>query len=306
MIPDPPKLRAEDFRMLRDAINEHCGLYYEDDNLFVMERRLRPRLEALGIDRFDEYYRHLRLHPRGREELALAIESLTTHETYFLRERYQLEAFAREVLPKIAEASLGSRRISIWSAGCSTGEEAYSIAMAIRDTGQYDDWDVRIFGTDISRPVLHTARRAVYGESSFRALPPRYNRYFVDTPEGRTLRPDIRAMCHFGQLNLLEHDRSVVVGTVDAVFCRNVLIYFDNESRRRVLRTIYERLHAGGFLMLGHSESLIRASTDFELVHLSSDLVYRRPMLLGTSASDEATESDEATVEDSSVEERKR
>ena len=281
-----PKLRPEAFRMIREVINAYCGLYFEDESGFVMERRLRPRLEALGIDRFDEYYRYLKLHPRGPEELGLAAEALTTHETYFLRERYQLDAFAQEVLPRIAAAAERSRCISVWSAGCSTGEEVYSIAMMIRDTGRYDDWDVRVFGTDISRPVLQSARRGVYGESSFRALPPRYFRYFTETAEGRVVKPEIRALCHFGQLNLLEHERSVVVGTVQAVFCRNVLIYFDNESRRRVLRTIYERLTPGGFLMLGHSESLIRASTDFELVHLSSDLVYRRPMLDRSADSD--------------------
>ena len=110
-------------------------------------------------------------------------------------------------------------------------------------------------------------------------MPPKYERYFIEAPEGRQVCPEVRAMCHFGQLNLLAHDRSAIVGTVDAVFCRNVLIYFDAESRRRVVRTFFDRLAPGGYLLLGHSESLLHVSNDFELVHLSTDMVYRRPRL---------------------------
>ncbi|MET0286251.1 MAG: CheR family methyltransferase, partial [Polyangiales bacterium] len=134
-------------------------------------------------------------------------------------------------------------------------------------------------GNDISRRVLTVARRGSYGPSSFRSMPESYRNYFVETAEGRTVRPDIRAMCSFAHLNLLEQARYSVVGTVDAIFCRNVLIYFDTASRRKVIEGFYERLTPGGFLFLGHSESLLNVSTAFELVHLSADLVYQKSLL---------------------------
>jgi chemotaxis protein methyltransferase CheR len=109
-------------------------------------------------------------------------------------------------------------------------------------------------------------------------MPARYEKYFLETPEGRVVHPRIRALCHFGHINLLNHSRTAIVGRVDAIFCRNVLIYFDSQSRRRVIDTFYQRLAQGGYLLLGHSESLLNASTAFELVHLSTDLVYRRPV----------------------------
>ena len=122
------------------------------------------------------------------------------------------------------------------------------------------------------------ARRGVYREASFRAMPLQHLRYFDDTAEGRSVRPEVRAMCHFGHLNLLEHGRTAIVGAVDVIFCRNVLIYFDPESRAQVVRTFFDRLVPGGYLLLGHSESLLRTTTDFELVHLRTDMVYRRPI----------------------------
>jgi chemotaxis protein methyltransferase CheR len=135
-----------------------------------------------------------------------------------------------------------------------------------------------VIGNDISRRVLQVARRATYGGSSFRSMPANYRQYFIESVDGRTVRPDIRAMCHFAHLNLLDAARYSVIGGVDAVFCRNVLIYFDGASRRKVIEGFYERLMPGGYLFLGHSESLLNVSTAFELVHLSSDLVYRKPV----------------------------
>ncbi len=272
-----PSLSPATFRLLRDLVNGFCGIYFEPDVAFLVQRRLRDRLAAAGLSSFESYYAYLRDHPEGRAELERAVDALTTNETYFFRERYQLEAFRHDVLPELVARRQSERRLTLWSAGCSTGEEVYTLAMLLRASGLVDGWEVRVFGSDISRRVLQHARRGVYGEAAFRALPPAHAGDFMDTPEGRAVRPEIRALCHFGHLNLLEHDRTAIVGKVDAVFCRNVLIYFDETSRARVLRTLWERLHRGGYLMLGHSESLLQSATDFELVHLSRDLVYRRP-----------------------------
>lgn len=275
-----PKLQPDEFRLLRELINRFCGMDFGPDTRFVFERRLRERVRELGLDDFTQYYHHLLYHPSARAEMEAAVDALVTNETYFFREEYQLRAFKNEILPEL-RARLdeeGRRNLTIWSAGCSTGEEAYTIAILVAESGLFDGWDVRVFGNDISRRVISVARRATYGASSFRAMPPEYERHFEPAAEGRQVVPHIRAMCHFGHLNLLERDRSALIGRANVVFCRNVLIYFDETARRRVIDTFYERLHPGGYLLLGHSESLLNTTTAFELVHLRTDMVYRRPL----------------------------
>lgn len=281
-----PELRPEEFRLLRELINRFCGMEFSDDARFVFERRLRERVRELALSDFTQYYHHLRYHPNARAEIENAVDALVTNETYFFREDYQLRGFRDEILPALQKRLRRENRrsLTIWSAGCSTGEEVYTLAMLVEDSGLFEGWDVRIFGNDISRRVLTIARRATYGSSSFRAMPPAFERYFVETPEGRQVVPHIRAMCHFGHLNLLERERSALIGRTDVVFCRNVLIYFDERARRQVLDTFYERLFAGGYLLLGHSESLLNSTTAFELVHLTTDMVYRRPLASGSGA----------------------
>jgi chemotaxis protein methyltransferase CheR len=244
-----------------------------------MERRLRERLAALGLGSFNEYYQLLRYDERGRAELEEALDLVTINETYFLREAYQLRAFKDEVLPALRGVPQGRERLSIWSAGCSTGEEVYSIAMLTRESGLYPGRSVRIFGSDISRRVLAHARRGVYGKASFRAMPIELRRrYFLEHDDGAHVVDDLRSVSQFGHLNLLDTPRSSIVGRVDVIFCRNVLIYFDDAARRRVIEMFYDRLLPGGYLLLGHSESLLNVSTAFELVHLREDLVYRKPL----------------------------
>ncbi len=273
-----PRMRVQDFRLLRDFINRICGISLGDEMQVTVERKLSERLTTLGLGSFADYYQHLRYHPERRSELERAVDMLTTNETYFFRESFQLNAFRDEVLPVLRELRASKRSLAIWSAGCSTGEEVYTLAILIKQTGLFDDWDVRVFGNDISRRVIQAARGATYGESSFRAMPPEYERYFLRTSQGRIVDPRIRAMCQFGHFNLLDQARAVVVGRADAVFCRNVLMYFDAISKKQVIQTFFQRLVPGGFLMLGHSESLLSDATAFELAHLSSDLVYRKPL----------------------------
>lgn len=274
------RLQAEEFRLLRDLFNERFGLVFEDDARTSFERRLGERLVALDLGGFDDYYNYLRFSVRGAAELEEAIEVLTTNETYFFRQEYQLRCFRDEVLPRIAEENRGHRRLSIWSAGCSSGEEAYTIAILVHESGLFSGWDVRIIGSDISKRSVTVARRAIYRGASFRTIDVKVRgAYFQPTAEGEQVVDPIRKMCHFGQLNLLDGARAAIVGRVDAVFCRNVLIYFDTRSRRQVIENLYDRLVPGGFLMLGHSESLLNVTTAFELVHLREDLVYRKPTM---------------------------
>jgi len=273
----PPRLDFEAFRLLRELVNEHSGILLSDESLLTVERKLAERVHALHLPGFHEYYHHLRYHPLRKAELERAIDAVTTNETYFFRELPQLRAFASEVLPQLEHSARERRTLTVWSAGCSTGEEVYTLAILIVRSGMFRGWDVRVFGNDISRRVLHVARRGVYRDSSFRALPSEYERHFTVTPDGREVEPQIKAMCHFGHFNLLDQARATMLGRVDAVFCRNVLIYFDAVSRRRVIQGFYDRLYPEGYLMLGHSESLLHMSTAFELAHLHGDLGYRKP-----------------------------
>ncbi len=275
------RLPPEVFRLLRDLIYEYCGIFFSDDNAYIVHRRLAPRLDALSLIDFAEYYRYLRScdHAGRKQELEEIVDRVTTNETYFFRESYQLDAFRDEILPELYEKRPRGKRLSVWSAGCASGEEAYTIAILIQETGLFDDWDVRVFGNDISRRCLSVARKAQYGRSSFRATDERVvRRYFREVDGKQQVRDEVRALVSFGQINLMDAHMMRLVGDVDVIFCRNVLIYFDTASRKRVIETLHAKLVKGGYLLLGHSESLMNLSTAFDLVHLKNDMVYRKPM----------------------------
>jgi chemotaxis protein methyltransferase CheR len=272
------RMSPEEFRLLRDVVYEHAGLVYDESALMLFDRRLGERLEALGLPSYQAYYKYLRFDAHNQQEMEEAVERLTTKETYFFRQEYQLRAFQSELLPRLEDANARGRRLLVWSAGCSTGEEAYTLAALILESGRFEGWDVRVIGTDLSKQAVSHARRGVYQASSLRATSARDKaRYFTEQEDGFHVDQSVKKLCQFGQMNLFEVGRGNLVGRVDAIFCRNVLIYFDVRSRKRVIDNLYQRLIPGGYLMLGHSESLLNLSTAFELVHLRDDLVYRRP-----------------------------
>lgn len=267
----------EEMRLLREIINDHCGISQGLDSPAFLERRLGPRLEALGLASYSEYYQYLRYDPGGSREMEELIERITTHETYLFREQYQLDAFSEELLPEVYERARLRRRLAIWSAGCSTGEEVYTLAILIKEDGRFDGWSVRVAGSDISRKVVVQARQGSYGLTSFRTTSTDVRRkYFHETGGRYRVRDDVRAMCSFGQLNLLDIERYKVLGRYDLIFCRNVLMYLSPQARQRVVDAFYDTLMPGGYLLLGHSESLLNLTTLFDLVHLTKDLVYQR------------------------------
>ena len=269
----------EEFRLLRDLIADYCGIYFADSFKYLVERRLQPRLPIFGLTSFREYYRVLKYGPEAAREFDEIVERVTTNETYFFRELQQLRAFTDEVLPQIVQGREQDSSIRLWSAGCSTGEEPYTIAMLLDETPTARAHRFEIFGNDISRKVLRTAREGVYRESSFRATEQRYiDRYFARENSLLRLRDEVRNRVTFGHLNLMNEGSMALLSNVDAIFCRNVIIYFDQRARSSLLGMFYRKLRPGGFLLLGHSESLINVSTDFELVPLKNDMVYRKPL----------------------------
>jgi chemotaxis protein methyltransferase CheR len=277
--PEAVEMTPEEFRLINAEIHAYSGILFREEMKYLLERRLRPRLEELELADFGAYSRFLRFDPAGRSELALATELLLTHETYFFREPEQLRAFSEELLPRLAEAHAASKRLRIWSAGCATGEEPYTLAMLLLDSGRFAGWDLNVYGSDLSKRVIAQARRGVYGDGAMRAMPAgALQRHFQPLGPGQHRVADpVRALVTFGSVNLLDAQNLALVGRMDVIFCRNVMIYFDATARRQALRGFYEKLHPGGYLLLGHAENLINVSADFELVHLPTDLVYRRP-----------------------------
>ena len=274
-----PPLKPDDYRLIRDLVRDRLGVWFGPEQRASLERRLRERLTVRGVSSFGDYYQLLRYGTLAADEWEEASDLLTTHETYFFREDYQLRAFSNELLPMFAERSKG-KRLHVWSAGCSSGEEAYTIAMLVLESSLFEGAsDIRIYGSDLSRRCIKEARYGVYPPSSFRTTSDTAKkRWFAREAGGFGVAPAVRTLCHFGQMNLLDGERTSLVGRCDVIFCRNVMLYFDPAARRRVIDMFYERLVPGGVLLLGHAESLLNVSTAFELLHLSEDLVYRKPL----------------------------
>ena len=276
---DRIELRREEFENLRDMFSERLGLSIPPDARSAMERRLQDRLIHHGHGSFSEYAQFLRFSGAAVDEWEELQDVLTVHETYFWRDEAQLRSVRDEVLPLLAAQGQGRRRLTIWSAGCATGEEVYTLAILVHESGLFRDWFVRIYGSDVSRRCISVARKGVYGAPSFRAIPQDIRKqYFHERADGAHVAERIRAYCSFGQVNLAQPDKIRLVGRQDAIMCRNVLIYFDAGTRRVVTDGFLDRLNAGGILLLGHSESLAHVSTAFELLPLKGDLVYRKPL----------------------------
>jgi chemotaxis protein methyltransferase CheR len=269
-------LSDAEYRLFRELFKAACGLWFGDDSRFVLENRLVRRMRRLGVESFAAYHYLLRRESTGEDELAAVIDELTTNETYFFRERSQLRALVDEIVPALLAQRSGP--VNIWSAGCSSGEEPYTIVMMALEAGLRPGIDLRVHASDISRRCLAKAREAEFRESSFRETAPELrDRYFKEANGRYTLSPEVRQRVAFTRLNLLEPARFALLGSLDVVLCRNVIIYFDRDTKQRVVESFAERLAPGGYLLLGHSESLIHVTTAFELARLHSDLVYRKP-----------------------------
>jgi len=275
------EMSAEELHLLRDIFSRACGFMLREDLKFIAERRLASRLELLGLRDFTAYARYLRFDARGADELETAIDLLVPHETYFFREPVQLKCFEQELVPMLVERNPRRRSLMLWSAGCSTGEEPYTLSLLLDGMPAVKDWDIDVLGTDLSRKALTTARKAEYGPMALRATTPEQQaKYFQKLDGGRVrLLDPYRERVRFGQLNLLDESAVNVLPRFDVIFCRNVLIYFDQATRRKVVEHFFNRLVDGGYLLLGHSENLLQFSTRFELIQLEGDLVYRRPAL---------------------------
>jgi chemotaxis protein methyltransferase CheR len=278
---DDPVMKDREFRWFVDLVRSHCGISFGPDTRFLLERRVARRMRELSITSFSAYQYELRNDSQRDGELAALVDVLTTNETYFFRERSQLRALMGEILPEalVARRERGTGPISVWSAGCSSGEEPYSIVILAREAGFDPERDLRVYASDISRRMMKRARAGSYREASFRETEPALRaRYFEEKDGTWTISDAVKKCVDFIHLNLLDRSRVALLGAMDVILCRNVMIYFDGDTKREVLSTFENKLRPGGHLLLGHSESLINVSSGLELRHLKTDLVYRKPI----------------------------
>jgi len=277
MGPEVAAASDAEFRMLTDLLRRHCGLHFGPESRTLFERRVQRRVRELELTSIAAYHLLLR-GAQGDRELARLVDELTINETYFLRERGQLRALVEEILPELRGRHVG-RPLAIWSAGCSSGEEPYSVVLLAQEAGLVPGRDFRVYASDVSQRMLRRAREGVYREASFRETEPRLReRHFRACEGGLRISDELRQHVDFIHLNLFDESKLALLGAMDVILCRNVLIYFDAEGKRRTIATFFGRLRPGGYLLLGHAESLISLSSAFELRHLERELVYRRPL----------------------------
>lgn len=277
---DDHLMSDDEFHLLRDCIYGHCGIFFDSESKYILEKRLSHRLTDLNLPSFYDYYHYLKYNRNKDQELMDIMDVLTVNETYFFRESFQLKAFTDEIVPELIKikSARGKRSLRIWSAGCSTGEEPYTIAMLLSAIPELKGWNLEIIGTDISQRVLQHARRAVYGKSSFRTTEDQYLlRFFHPQDEGYKVNDAIRELVTISHLNLFDTNRMIMLGKMDLIFCRNVIIYFDKAAKKRVVESFHNALYEGGFLLLGHSESLMNVTTLFTLRHFKNDMIYQKP-----------------------------
>ncbi|MBI2058998.1 MAG: protein-glutamate O-methyltransferase CheR [Nitrospirae bacterium] len=280
--PGLPTLRMTDqeFGLIRDFIRDYCGIFFENGAKTIVEMRLSRNAEHLKVKSFLDYYYLLKYDERREQELQELVETVTTKETYFFREPSQLRAFSEEIVPDLIQRKRGRERaMRIWSAGCATGEEPYSVAILLCEDTRLETWKKEITANDISKRALQVCRAGLYGESSMRAIAPSLKEKYFERKEARYRLIDrARGSVQFAHVNLLDCDRISLLPQMDVIFCRNVIMYFHLEPRRKVVNTFFDKLVPGGYLLLGHAESLMNLSTGFEFVQLTNDLVYRKPL----------------------------
>jgi len=271
--PDPELVR------IRDLIYEVAGIFHPDNKLRLLSDRCARRMKEANARSLRDYLDCLTVKPMRQAELIALLNEITIGETCFFRNQAQLNALREIVIPKIIEVKSRQsvRRLRIWSAGCSTGEEPYTLSMVLLDEAQgfLKNWATEILATDLNERSLAHAQNAVYGSYSTRHLTPYYRlKYFLPAGEDLQVQHPVRAKVSFDRLNLSDEVRMTFTKGFDVIFCCNVLIYFDLASKRRVIQHFYESLLPHGYLFLGHSESLYGVSDEFRLVHLPGATAY--------------------------------
>jgi chemotaxis protein methyltransferase CheR len=279
-VSDVQGVRASDrtLQLVRDLVNEHTGMYYDEPRLPFLRDRLAPLVIDRGFDSLLDYYYLLKYDPSADKEWARAVDALAVQETYFWREADQLTALAHGIMPRLVER--GRRAVRIWSVPCASGEEPLSIAMALDDAGWFDRLPIEIHASDASEAALRRAATGQYGERSFRQIPPALRqKYFEPAVNGQTaVKASLRArVTSWSRVNVVRRDEVTPHAVADVIFCRNLFIYFVESTVRQVVDQFAERMPSPAFLCVGAAESLLRVTSRFELQEIKGAHVYVKP-----------------------------
>ncbi len=266
-------LRDDAFKQLRDFICEKSGIFVPDTKKYFIENRLAGRVQENNLNSFEDYIYFVKYGTNGNE-FARLIDAVTTNETFFFRESRHFGVFFDFIIPELT-GNKGKSALKVWSAACSTGEEPYTIMMMHLEKKTLTRMDV--FASDISEGVLHSARKAVYKSYSVRNVPEPYLRkYFGINGGDYDLVDQVKNAVRFVNINLMDEKNMKTMNDMDIIFCRNVLIYFDDKAKQKVVSHLYNSLRPGGFLIVGSTESLHNITRAFKPVIVNGVIVYRR------------------------------
>lgn len=275
-----PGISDADFAKFRDFFYRKTGIHFDDSKRYFVDKRLIERIDATGCRDFRQYFVNLRFEAAGGE-LQELVNSMTVNETYFFRESYQFDCMVKDMLEEIVRQRKPGSRLRIWSIPSSTGEEPYTIAIYLLERWKrINEFDVEIMSSDIDTEVLKSAQRGIYSPRSVAQIPKPYlDKYFTKQRDGDfAISRDLVSAVEFSRVNLSEAAETRRFREIDIIFCRNLLIYFDDLSRRVAAETFYDALNPGGFVCLGHSESMSRISSLFTVRRFSDAMVYQKPL----------------------------
>jgi len=276
----PIVITDADFLKFREFFYRKTGIHFEENKRYFVDKRLIDRIEATGAENFRAYFIALRFESDGAE-LQQLVNTMTVNETYFFREVYQFDCLVKDMLAEVVRHKRRGERIRIWSIPSSTGEEPYSIAIYLLERWPLiDDYEVEIMSSDIDTTVLSAAQRGVYSARSIGQLPKPYlDKYFRRLSDNEfAISRDLVAAVDFSRVNLSDANDTRKFRNIDVIFCRNLLIYFDDLSRRLAAEAMYDALSPGGFVCLGHSESMSRISALYTVRRFPDAMVYQKPM----------------------------
>jgi chemotaxis protein methyltransferase CheR len=290
----PTPLTEAELKLLQTLVYQECGMHFDERRTHFLQDRLHRRLKECQLDSFYSYYRLL-ISTDGKEELSRLLENLTVNETSFFRNKAQLDLFHRHVLDELLHKKQGRRdyTLKIWSAGCSTGQEPYTIAMLVCDALAYyylrnslpittisprplvpPPWRVEVMASDISYSVLRAGQEALYSETQMATVDYSYRlRYFDKVGDRYAIKKAVKEIVHFDFHNL---KTEYLPQRNDVIFCRNVMMYFDEPEQRRLVDKFYRCLNSDGYLFVGHAESLLGLTQKFAMVHRNSGTAYQR------------------------------
>jgi chemotaxis protein methyltransferase CheR len=277
-VAEPEPITEEELQRLSEFLYRRTGMVFTEDKRYYIQRRINDRMAITGSVSFASYFARLRSDARG--EIEQFVNAFTVNETYFNREDHQLQCLTTDLLRERVPTKAHGEAIRIWSVPCATGEEPYSIGIwLLENWPQVDAYEIEILGSDIDTRVLEAAREGIFGKRALMRMPPALiEKYFERLDEDRwRVLDDLRKSVEFSAVNLVEAGETRSFGRFDVIFCRNVLIYFDDASRRTAAENLYENLLPGGFICLGHTESMSRISPLFEVRRFADAIVYQRP-----------------------------